>query len=61
MGRDDGILCDCGGTTFLVDDQGHGLIAYQCDVCENTVQVQYDWDDEAEDFEAYPFREEKTP
>ena len=47
FGRDDGIRCDCGGTTYLVDDQGFGLITYQCETCEESFQVQYDWDDES--------------
>ena len=42
FGRDDGIRCECGGKTYLVDDQGHGLISYQCERCEEPVQVQYD-------------------
>ena len=42
FGRDDGIRCECGGKTYLVDDQGHGLISYQCERCEEPIQVQYD-------------------
>lgn len=60
-GRDDGIRCACGGTTYLVDDQGHGLCAYACDICEKSFQVQYENDDDEEtedDFWDYP---EETP
>lgn len=53
-GDDHGIECpDCGGKTFLCDDQGGGLMAYQCEDCEWTGQVQYEWSDpdEEEDFD----------
>jgi hypothetical protein len=47
FGRDDGVKCDeCGGKTFLVDDQGGGLCSYECENCDNTFGVQYDSDDE---------------
>lgn len=46
FGRDDGINCECGGKTFLVDDQGYGLRAYECEKCGNTFQVQFEWDDD---------------
>lgn len=48
-GRDDGILCDdCGGKTYLVDDQGGGLCGYTCEneACGATFQVQYDRDED---------------
>ena len=59
FGRDDGIKCECGGKTFLVDDQGYGLKAYECEVCERTFQVQFDWDHEEPDHDYYepPFEE----
>lgn len=49
-GRDDGIICECGSKTYLVDDQGCGLKAYQCENsdCEWSeygFQVQYESDD----------------
>lgn len=45
FGRDDGIKCQCGGKTFLVFDQGHGLRSYDCEKCGETVTAQFDWDD----------------
>jgi hypothetical protein len=49
FGRDDGVLCECGGKTFLIDDQGGGLLAYECEDCGETFQVQYDSDDDEEE------------
>jgi len=53
FGEDHGIKCpDCGSKTFLVDDQGEGLLAYECENegCDRTFLVQYDGydDDETE-------------
>lgn len=45
FGRDDGVICECGGKTYLVNDQGQGLCAYECETCGETFQVQYDSDD----------------
>ena len=44
FGRDDGIKCECGCKTFLVDDQGAGLCAYECEECGETFQVQFEYD-----------------
>jgi hypothetical protein len=47
FGRDDGHKCpDCGGESFLVHDDGGGLMAYECDneKCGRSFQVQYDGD-----------------
>jgi hypothetical protein len=64
FGKDDGIICnlevvvnsplgkqtrECGGKTFLVDDQGYGLKSYECEACGGSVQVQFDGYDEEED------------
>lgn len=52
FGQDDGIKCDrCGSSTFLVYDDGGGLMAYECNDdgsvdCDNTFSVQYEWDSE---------------
>lgn len=52
FGRDDGITCDdCGGNTFLIDDQGYGLCSYQCEVCDNSFSVQFESSDEDEEYE----------
>lgn len=54
-GRDDGVKCDkCGSSTFLVDNQGGGLLAYDCNDdkgigCDGTIQVQYESGDEDEE------------
>lgn len=53
FGRDDGIRCACGGSTYLVDDQGYGLITYTCDVCEESFQVQYEVEDEGHELDDY--------
>ncbi len=53
FGRDDGIKCKCGGKTFLVDDQGGGLMAYECEDCGEAFQVQFDWDEGEEADEDY--------
>jgi hypothetical protein len=46
FGEDHGIKCDdCGGATFLVDDQGEGYMSYECEKCGISFGVQYDWDD----------------
>ncbi len=51
FGEDHGIKCDdCGGSTFLVYDDGGGHMSYQCDICDNSFSVQYDWD-EYEEYE----------
>lgn len=48
FGRDDGVKCDkCGSSTFLVNDQGGGLLTYECNDdnktgCDETCQVQYE-------------------
>ena len=47
FGEDHGIKCDdCGGKTFLVDDQGDGLMSYECEDCENTFSVQFETDND---------------
>lgn len=51
IGRDDGIKCKCGGSTFLVDDQGGGLRSYQCDVCGQSFQVQFETDEPTPDYD----------
>lgn len=52
FGRDDGIKCHaCGGKTFLSLDQGQGLRSYDCEDCDETTTVQFEWDD---DFENEP-------
>lgn len=48
FGRDDGVKCDCGGKTFLVDDQGGGYCSYECESCGQSFGVQYDTDDDPE-------------
>ena len=63
FGRDDGVKCHaCGSKTFLVDDQGDGLRAYECNDdtnvgCEELTQVQFECageDDEPPDPEYDP-------
>jgi DNA-directed RNA polymerase subunit RPC12/RpoP len=47
FGEDHGIKCDeCGSASFLIDDQGGGYMAYQCEKCDRSFSVQYDFDDE---------------
>lgn len=58
FGRDDGIKCTCGSTTFLVDDQGGGLRAYECNDdndtgCDEITQVQFDCADDDIDEDEY--------
>ena len=49
-GRDDGIKCKCGASTFLVDDQGGGLRSYECENpnCSESTMVQFEWDEPEE-------------
>jgi DNA-directed RNA polymerase subunit RPC12/RpoP len=66
FGRDDGIKCDeCGSKTFLVDDQGGGLMSYECEECELVFLVQYEHEDdeeyEAEGWEEAMFDERGSP
>lgn len=49
FGRDDGLICDCGAPTFLVDDQGGGLCSYECEACGDVFGVQYDSVDDGPD------------
>lgn len=44
FGRDDGIKCVCGASTFLIDDQGGGLRSYLCDnpECDDVTTVQFE-------------------
>jgi len=55
-GKDDGIVCECGSKTYLVDDQGGGLKAYNCEnpdceFSEYGFQVQFENDDFDEEWE----------
>jgi hypothetical protein len=53
-GRDEGVKCHkCGGTTYLVDDQGRGLKSYQCDHCDESTMVQFEYDEPDEDSDGY--------
>jgi hypothetical protein len=64
FGRDDGIICnlevvvnspfgkqkrECGGKTFLVDDQGGGLKGYECEACGGSFQVEFESCDEEDE------------
>ena len=58
FGEDNGIKCDCGAATFLVDDQGSGLKAYECEKGCGTFQVQFDSpidEDDPEDFDGIDY------
>ena len=44
FGRDDGIECsDCGGDTYVIDDDGNGEVSYQCaNDSDHAFSVHYD-------------------
>ena len=52
FGEDHGWTCpECGAATYLTDDQGYGLMGYNCEQCDRAFQVQYKWDEETPDEE----------
>ena len=52
FGEDHDVKCpECGAKTYLTDDQGGGLMGYNCENCGTALQVQYEFDDDDEGYE----------
>jgi hypothetical protein len=42
FGSNIGVICECGGPTYLTYDHGDGLFAVTCEECGAEFQVQFD-------------------